>query len=157
MTEQFSYLSKSEKETVMDAPALITALIAGSEKEMDGEEVKEALNLMKWKNFHARPDLLDYYHEVNSRFPQRLEQILQQLPEEKEERQAMVAKQLSTLNTILPKFDRPFAEQLYASYRELAKHIAESSGGVLGYFSVTFEESRLIQLPMIDDPREYRV
>lgn len=157
MIEQFSYLSKSEKETVMDAPALITALIAGTKKDIDGDEVKESLHLMKWKNFHARPDLLDYYQEVNNRFPRRLEQILKELPEEKEERKAWIEKRLSALNSILPKFEKPLAEQLYASYRELAKHIAESSGGVLGYFSVTFEESRLIQLPMIDDPREYKV
>lgn len=157
MREQFSYLSTSEEEAVIDAPALITALIAGSEKDIDGDEVKESLHLMKWKNFHARPDLLEYYQEVSNRFPRRLEQILKEMPEETEERKAWIEKRLSALNTILPKFEKPFAEQLYASYRELARHIAESSGGVLGYLSVTFQESRLIQLPMIDDPREYKV
>jgi hypothetical protein len=157
MIEQFSYLSKDEQEVVMNAPALVTALIAGTDKDVDGKEVNRGLDLMKWKSFRARPDLLDYYHEVSKSFPARLDQILKELPEEKEARNAWVGHRLSKLNPIFPKFDKEFAEQLYASYRELAKHIAESSGGFLGYLSVNFEESRLIKLPMIDDPREYKV
>lgn len=157
MTEQFSYLSKEEQETVMDAPALITALIAGTDKDIDGKEVDRGLDLMKWKSFRARPDLLDYYQEVSKRFPDRLDQILRDLPDKKEDRNPWIETRLAKLNTIWRKLDREFAEQLYASYRELARHIAEASGGILGYLSVNFEESRLIKLPMIDDPREYRV
>lgn len=157
MIEQFSYLSKDEQEAVMNAPALVTALIAGTDKDVDWKEVNRGLYLMKWKSFRARPDLLDYYNEVGKSFPARLDHILKELPEKKEERNAWLGNRLGKLNTIWPKFDKEFAEQLYASYRELAKHIAEASGGFLGYLSVNFEESRLIKLPMIDDPREYKV
>lgn len=157
MIEQFSYLSKDEQETVMDAPALVTALIAGTDKDVDGKEVNRSLDLMKWKTFRARPDLLDYYQEVGKSFPTRLDSILKELPETKEERNPWIENRLKKLNTILPKLDKELAEQLYASYRELAKHIAEASGGILGYLTINFEESRLIKLPMIDDPREYKV
>ncbi len=157
MIEQFSYLSKEEQETVLNAPALVTALIAATDKEIDGKEVNRGLDLMKWKTFRARPDLLDYYNEVGKTFPARLDQILKDMPAAKEERNGWIGDRLAKLNTIWPKFDKEFAEQLYASYRELAKHIAEASGGVLGYLTVNFEESRLIKLPMIDDPREYKV
>lgn len=155
--EQFSYLSKEEKEALIDAPALITALIAGTDKDVDGKEVDRGLDLMKWKSFRARPDLLDYYQEVSKDFPDRLNRVLRELPDKKEDRNPWVESRLGRLNAILPKLDKEFAEQLYASYRELARHIAEASGGILGYLSVNFEESRLIKLPMIDDPREYRV
>lgn len=157
MIEQFSYLSKEEQETVKDAPALVTALIAGTDKDIDTKEVDRSLDLMKWKNFRARPDLLDYYQEVSADFPDRLDRILREMPERKEDRNPWIESRLGKLNTILPKIEKELAEQLYASYRELARHIAEASGGFLGYLSVNFEESRLIKLPMIDDPREYRV
>ena len=157
MIEQFSYLSKEEQETLKDAPALITALIAGTDKDIDGKEVDRGLDLMKWKSFRARPDLLDYYQEISTDFGERLNRVLRELPDLKEERNPWIESRLGKLNSILPKLDKELAEQLYASYRELAKHIAEASGGILGYLSINFEESRLIKLPMIDDPREYRV
>lgn len=141
----------------MDAPALITIWIAGSDDNMDQREIERGLDLMKWKKFRARPDLLAYYQEVSNNFPARLDAILRELPQEKKERDAVVEQNLAQLNTIFPKFNREFAEQLYASYCEIAKGVAESSGGFLGYLSVNMDESKRIMLPMIDDPRTYNV
>ncbi|MFT5642306.1 MAG: hypothetical protein ACI9A7_002415, partial [Cyclobacteriaceae bacterium] len=36
--------------------------------------------------------------------------------------------------------------------KELAKKIAEASGGLLGYLSVSYEESKMIELKAITDP-----
>ena len=158
MIEQFSYLTKEEQALVMDAPALITAMVAASDKKIDGKEVERGLDLMKWKQFHARPDLLAYYQEVSRQFPQRLDAILnKELPTDEEKRNQQIEEKLGKLNSIFPKFDKDFAEQLYASYRELAKRVAEASGGVLGYLSINFNEAKLIKLSMIDDPRNYKV
>lgn len=157
MIEQFLYLNQKEKALVMDAPSLITVWIAGSDEDMDKREIERGLDLMKWKKIRSRPDLEVYYREVSAQFPSRLNAILNELPQEKNQRDAMVEEQLARLNTIFPKFSREFAEQLYASYLELAKGVAEASGGVLGYLSVNKDESKRIMLPMIDDPRTYNV
>lgn len=157
MIEQFSYLNQKERALVMDAPALITLWIAGSDDEMDKREIERGLDLMKWKKSRSRPDLEAYYREVSTHFPNRLNAMLNELPKDKEQRDTMVEEQLARLNTILPKFNREFAEQLYASYLELAKSVAEASGGFLGYLSVNKDESERITLPMIDDPRTYNV
>lgn len=158
MIEQFSYLNKEEQALVMDAPALITAMVAASDKEIDSNEVERGLDLMKWKQFRARPDLLEYYQEVSRQFPQRLDSLLKKdLPGDEENRNREIEERLKKLNTVLPKMDKDFADQLYASYRELAKRVAEASGGVLGYLSISFNEAKLIKLPMIDDPRNYNV
>lgn len=157
MIEQFSYLTQKEKALVMDAPALITIWIAGSDDNMDQQEIERGLDLMKWKKFRSRPDLQAYYEEVSKNFPGRLNAILRHLPQQKKERDAVVEQNLAQLNTVFPKFNREFAEQLYASYCEIAKRVAESSGGFLGYLSVNMDESKRIMLPMIDDPRTYNV
>ncbi|WP_017731699.1 hypothetical protein [Nafulsella turpanensis] len=165
MIEQFAYLTKEEQDLIMDAPALITAMVAASDKEIDSKdkeidskEVERGLDLMKWKQFRARPDLLNYYQEVSRQFPERLDALLKkELPTDEANRNQQIEERLRGLNKVLPKFDKEFAEQLYASYRELAKRVAESSGGVLGYLSINFNEAKLIKLPMIDDPRTYNV
>lgn len=158
MIEQFSNLSKEEENLVMNVPALIALLVAGTDKDIDQKEIDRALELMKWRKFHARPDLMDYYKEVSKNFHADVGRLVDELkPKEVEERRNILSDELKRLNGIFPKFDKEFAEQLYKSYRELAKGVAEASGGFLGYLSVNFEESKLIKLPMIDDPRTYNV
>lgn len=157
MIEQFSYLNKQEQALVMDAPALVTIWIAGSNENVDEREIERGLELVKWKKFRSRPDLDDYYREVSRNFPGKLDEILRELPREKKKRDAVIEQDLGKLNSILPKFDKEFAEQLYASYCELARRVAEASGGFLGYLSVNMDESKRIVLPMIDDPRSYNV
>lgn len=157
MIKQFSYLNKKEEALLMDAPALITILVASSDEGIDKKEIHRGLDLLKWKKFHARPDLQDYYQKVNKNFSFRMDALLAELPSETQNRHQEIGKRLGELNQIFPKFDRAFAEQLYASYRELAKNVAEASGGFLGYLSINVKESDLIKLPMIDDPRTYNV
>ena len=59
------------------------------------------------------------------------------------------------LNFILPKIDRAFAIKLHASLKDLAKKVAEASGGVLSYLTISYEESKLMELKMLEDPSNY--
>lgn len=153
MIEQFLNLTQEEQALVMDAPALVTVWIAGSDNEIDQNEIEGALDQVNWRSIKARPDLLSYYQEVNKNFSKRLQEIIQQLPKEQGPRDVAVIEKLAGLNTILPKFEKAFAEQLFASYQELAKRVAESSGGFLGYQAVDSEEVQRVSLLMIEDPR----
>lgn len=158
MIEQFSNLSKEEITRVTDAPALITVLIASTDEKINSDELKRALDLIKWKKFHARPDLTEYYLQVRKNFSNRMDAILENLSSlSKEDRIRFLEEELRKLNGIMPKFDREFAEQLYKSFQELAKGVAGASGGFLGYLTVNYDESKLVSLPMIDDPRTYNV
>ena len=59
------------------------------------------------------------------------------------------------MNEILIKLDKTLAIKFYESLKDFAKKIAEASGGVLGYMSIGYEESKLIQLKMIKDPNTF--
>jgi hypothetical protein len=63
--------------------------------------------------------------------------------------------ELKKLNRILPKIDKNFAVKFYQSLKDIAKNIAEASGGVLGYMSVSYAEAKLIGLRMIHDPSDF--
>ena len=69
-----------------------------------------------------------------------------------QEREKLLSEEISKVNDIWPKLESSFAIKLYASLKEIAKHIAEASGGVFGYMSVGYEESKLIDLKMIKKP-----
>lgn len=150
-------LPQREKEIALKAPALVTVMVAGSDGDYNEHEIDKALDITFWKKEHARPDLRDFYREVRPRMQNDVRQLKRDLPKDTNERYRYISEQLQQLNPILYKLEKPLAEQFYASLRELARHVAEASGGVLGYLSIGYNESKVITLPMVDDPRTYRV
>lgn len=157
MNQLLEQLSSQERALLLQAPALVTVMVAGSDGKYNEDEIDKGLEITFWKKQHARPDLQEFYKDVKPGFKQDVQQLMRNLPRDTNERYRSISERLQQLNPILRKLDQPLAEQLYASLRELARHVAEASGGVLGYLSIGYNESKVITLPMIDDPRTYRV
>ena len=59
---------------------------------------------------------------------------------------------LGQLNGLWKKMNKGFSIQFYQMLKELAEKIAASSGGLWGMKTVTNEEAKYLQLPMIIDP-----
>jgi hypothetical protein len=157
MIHAFENLSLAEQDQILNAPAYITALVAGSDGTFDEEELAAGTNLAKWKTINARPDLLEYYQLVDARFAGELKQLMQKLPDDTLDRGHELVAKIKELNPILAKLEITFAEQIYASWKELAKRIAEASGGVLGYLSIGYDESKVVNLEMLKSPRSQSV
>ena len=152
MVEEFKYLRDDEVEVMMRAPIYVALLIAGADGKIDNNERKEAINIAREKQSRARDQLVNYYTEVGNNFEQKFEQLLKELPSDTAARNDAIAMELRKLNYIFKKIDKNFSIKLYGSLKDLAKKIAEASGGVLGYLSVSYEESKLMDLRMINDP-----
>ncbi|MCG8385051.1 MAG: hypothetical protein MJA30_05885 [Cytophagales bacterium] len=152
MVDQFNNLTQEEIDLMFQVPMLVAILIAGADNNIDKTEMKEAITLSKIKQQKARRELLDYYKEVGQDFEDKLKVLIQKYPIDAEVRNPEIIAQLTRLNEIFPKLDKNFAMDFYASIKDMARKIAESSGGVLGYMSIGYEESKLISLEMIKDP-----
>lgn len=152
MVKEFENLREDEIEVLVDAPVYVAILIAGADGDIDKAERKEAVEVAHSKQGRAREQLVEYYKLVGEKFEQKFTQKISELPDDAEERNKAIVTELRKLNFILPKIDKNFAVKLYASLKDLAKKIAEASGGILGYLSVSYEESKLIELKMINDP-----
>lgn len=152
MIDQFKLLEQDEIETLFKAPILVSILIAGADNNIDNAEMKKAVSISKTKQQKARKDLIDYYKIVGSDFEDKLKILIQHYPIDAEERNPMIIEELKALNHILPKLDKNFAVDLYQSIRDIARKVAEASGGVLGYMAVGYEESKFVELNMIKDP-----
>ncbi len=152
MVDQFNNLTQEEIDLMFQVPMLVAILIAGADNNIDKTEMKEAITLSKIKQQKARKELLDYYKEVGQDFEDKLKVLIQKYPIDAEVRNPEIIAQLARLNEIFPKLDKNFAMDFYASIKDMARKIAESSGGVLGYMSIGYEESKLISLEMIKDP-----
>ena len=147
---QFSQLTKEETDLLFHAPALVTCLIAGAEDNFNVKEEEQAKHLIRIRATTGDAILFDYYKEVEKVFDEQINALvskygnLQATP-----RTDLVVAELSKLNEVLPKVDRIFAHAYVKSLRSLAHAIAESSGGILGFLAVSYEEKHLMGLEMI--------
>lgn len=152
MIEEFKNLTQEEVEVMYKVPVLVSILIAGADNDIDRSEIRQAVSLSKIKQTKAREDLIDYYKEAGKDFEDKMKVMIQQYPARSEERNPLIIDELKKLNSILPKLNNNFAQEFYGSIKDIAKKIAESSGGLLGYMAVGYEESKLIALDMVKDP-----
>lgn len=152
--QEFENLREDEIQVMLKAPVYVAILIAGADGKIDKSERKEAVEVARSRQSRAREQLVEYYKAVGETFEADFNHLVDTLPEDVKDRNTDIEQELRKLNFILPKIDRVFAIKLYASLKDLAKKIAEASGGVLGYLSVSYEEKTLMDLKMINDPEK---
>ena len=152
MIPELQNLRDDEVEALLKAPVLVSILIAGADDNIDKNEIKEAIATAKSKQTRAREGLVDFYKLVAKDFESELHRLIQELPDTAALRDPIINKELRRLNRIFVKLDKPFAIKIYGSLKDMAKKVAEASGGILGYMSVSYEEAKLLELEMIKDP-----
>jgi len=149
MLDNFTGINEAEKKQLVDAIAQITVLIAGADGTIDTAETAWASKVTKIRSYASDEMLHDFYKEVGKTFEEDLNDTIKNAPDDTEQRTKMLADQLAALNGPLAKIPHLLAVHLYESYTTFAKHVAEASGGFLRMWSISGEEKKLIELPMI--------
>lgn len=149
MIKEFESLTDTEVELMLKAPVLVCILIAGADGTIDKKEIKEAIAQTQKKN---KSLLSGYLKEVSQDFEDKLKILIQSYPYESTQRNPILVEELGQLNVLWKKLDKPFSGQFFQMLKELAVKIAGSSGGLWGLKTVTNEEAKYIELPMIKDP-----
>ncbi|MEO1449096.1 MAG: hypothetical protein AAFV07_06180 [Bacteroidota bacterium] len=144
----FAELSAEETDLMLQAPAIVTILIAGADDDIDKKEKNWAARLVQYRTFTSEVKLHSYYEAVQERFEGDLDTL--EAGWSTETGSQDLSAKLAAVNSILPKIDSDIASLLTESWRSLAKKVAEASGGILGFGSVEEAERALIGLPMID-------
>lgn len=149
MQNQLYKISDQERKQLIEAPVLITLLIAGADGEFSPTEAQWAEKVVGFRKDTAHYTLQYYYELVSDGFDKKLED-LHSYYGGMNNRSTAIQEELSKLKPILSKLDEHYREKLIESYKSLAKQIAESSGGILGFFSRNKEEEALMKLEMFD-------
>jgi len=152
MIPEFEILEPEEQNVMFGAPILVAILIAGADGKIDNAEMRKAISVSSMKKVKARKDLKAFYDEVSKDFEDKLKFGINKYPNDPALRQQQIVEELEKLNNILPKLNKKFSIKYFESIKDFAKKVAEASGGVLGYMSIGYEESKLIDLKMIKNP-----
>lgn len=151
MVQGFEELSEEKFTSLKDGVAWITLLIAGADGVIDENEKEWAQKLTEIRSYSLPNDLVNFYAEVGKDFSDKIEKLISELPNDKIERNKILARNISGLNDILAELNPEMASELYKSFKSFAKHVAKASGGILGMMSISKEEEELIDLPMLNE------
>ena len=146
-------LSIEEIELLYNAPVLTSILISGADGKIDHREINAAIQYTRKHAKKTKALLYEFYSEIAENIEQRLDDVIQNYPDDTHQRNQEITDELEKLNKIFPKLNKPFSVVYYVSLKTIAKKIARSSGGFLGIFGTISKEERVyLDLPMINDP-----
>jgi hypothetical protein len=145
----FENISQEELQTLENAVSQIALLIAISDGNINHEETEWATKLVHIRTYSSSATLRHFYEEVEANFNIKLADLMKSTPKDTEPYKTVLFDKIAEVNSILAKLDPYTAFDLYRSYLTLAKSVAKSSGGILGFWSISKEEQKLIDLPMI--------
>lgn len=149
MSSFFDKLSKEDQDKLIEAIPLITILIAGAEGKINRTETSWASKLTEIRSYAHYHKLHSFYQAVGVHFQERIDNLIDTLPSDVGIRTRMISDQLAELNTILKRMSIEDGAMMYKSFTSFAKHVAKSTGGFLGFGSISNAEAKLINLPML--------
>lgn len=152
MIKQFEHLTNQEVELMYKAPILVSILIAGADGNIDRNEIRQAVITAQRQHKKGEAELIDFLKDASADFEDKLKILLNAYPANHEDRNSQIFNDLRGVNSILSKVDKIFAKSLYDYLKNLARQVAESSGGILGFKKVGSDEAKLLDLPMINIP-----
>ena len=149
MLREFNNLTEEETQLMFDAIPLIVILVGAADNVLDEVELTEAQRLADIRSYDNRGRLNAYYEKIDDGLSARIQQLYNGMQNGIEQREKFIIKELSKLNTILPKMRQPYGYLYYHNFRTFARHIAESHGGFLRFITVGPKEAKVMDLPMI--------
>lgn len=128
-------LSDKDRETVLRAPAIVALLAAVSDDgKVSSSEKSEAIRLAHLRTYTSPEILHNFYRAVDEVFESYFEEELNQLPDNKEDREKRLADRLKDLDEVLPKMNKVYAKELVISLKSFSRHVFKTNSGFLEYF-----------------------
>jgi hypothetical protein len=104
---------------------------------------------MRTRTYSKPKTLNEFYRVVSTNFLEKVDQKLSELPQDPDDRNHLISRELEKLNTALAKLEHQLAHDMYKGFLGLAEETAEASGGFLRIGAVSAAERKWIGLPML--------
>jgi hypothetical protein len=149
LIEGFRHLDPAELDILTDAPVYITILVGAADGNLDREERRWTERLMRTRSYSKPKTLNEFYRVVSTNFLEKVDQKLSELPQDPDDRNHLISRELEKLNTALAKLEHKLASDMYKGFLGLAEETAEASGGFLRIGAISAAERKWIGLPML--------
>ena len=129
--EQLNNFSTKEKEALLKFPAYISLLAANNDGKLDKSEKKSAIKFSHIKTYSSDPLLTEFYKEADIVFERNIEQLDEALPDEKDQREAIIKNELLKLEKIVLKLEKDYALTMHRSMNSFKDHVSKAHHNVL--------------------------
>jgi hypothetical protein len=134
MIKQFEYLTSQEVNLLLMAPVLVSVLAAIGDQEISKPGEEEAAKLAHFKTFTAVLPLQPYYIEVEADFKKHFAATVAKYTPFDESQRTSLKNEIASINPILAKLDKEFAQTLHKSLQAYAEHVKKAGRGILENF-----------------------
>ncbi|MCU7551861.1 hypothetical protein OCK74_22265 [Chitinophagaceae bacterium LB-8] len=124
-------LSPVERGALLKFPAYISLLAAQKEGRLDDVEKKSAIGLSHIRTYAGDPLLTDFFKEAERVFVKNIEQLDQDLPKERHEREDAIKNELTNLEKIVVKLGKEYASTMFHSMKLFKDHVSQAHHNVL--------------------------
>ncbi|MBK5273295.1 MAG: hypothetical protein JJE22_20010, partial [Bacteroidia bacterium] len=122
----FKHLSEQENEALFKFPAYISLLAANSDDKLDEAEKKSAIKFSHIKTYSSDILLTEFYEEADKVFENNIQQLDNDLPVEKRQRDATIRKELLNLEKIVLKLGKDYTSVMHRSMKSFKEHVSKA-------------------------------
>ena len=132
-------LKPHEKELLLKFPAYIAILAANWDGKIDEAEKRKAINFAHVKTYSTTDPLLkEFFKEAEKVFVKNFDEIDNELPKGKEERDVAITEALSKLEPIVLKLGNEYAVKMHDAVKSFKEHVSKAHHGLLESFIMPF-------------------
>lgn len=132
--DTYQELSEEDQKALLKFPVYISLLAANANGETDEAEKNSAIEFDHTKTYTADPLLLGFYEQADRVFKTNLEQIDNELPKGKLQRDVAIKVELRRIKELLKKFSPAYANAMHQSMKSFKEHVSEAHHSVLEDF-----------------------
>lgn len=134
MMDTYKELSKEDEKALLKFPVYISLLAANANGETDEAEKNTAIDFDHTKTYTANPLLLGFYERADQVFRSNFQQIDNELPKGKLQRDVAIKVELRKIKELLKKFSPAYANAMHQSMKSFKEHVSEAHHNVLEDF-----------------------
>jgi len=134
MVNAFEHLSNTDKLAFLKFPVYISLLAANADGKTDDQEKKIAVEFDHMKTYTCNPLLIGFYKKADLVFKDTLQQLDDELPKGKIQRDTAIKTELKKLESLLLKFDKVYAATMHQSMKSFKDHVSRAHNNFLESF-----------------------
>lgn len=132
--ESFKDLSLLEREALLKFPVYISLLAAINDDKFHEAQKKSAIKFAHIRTYSCDPLLSDFYNELEKNFEKNIKELDNALPKGREQREAVIKKELLKLEKILLKLGKDYQATMHRSMDSFKEHVSKAYRNILEYF-----------------------
>ena len=127
-------LPEKEKQQLLKFPVYVSLLAANYHNNgIDEEEKKSAIDFSHIKTYSVNPLLKEFYDDAEKRFEKTIDELNENLPKRKKEREQILRHELDKIEKILLKTDTEYSNALHESMKSYKEHVARAHHSLMEY------------------------